>query len=95
VLYFVIYLAVMSLAGVILTLHDKQVSRIPGHRRIPEAALLAVAALGGSVFMLLAMRLSCHKTQHAKFMLGIPCIILLQVAVLYVLIFKLNIFKIL
>jgi len=94
-LYLVIYLALLSLVGIFLTLYDKKVSEIKGHRRIPEATLLLVAALGGSVFMLMTMRLSHHKTRHAKFMLGIPGIILVQVAILYYLIFRVNLFGIL
>jgi len=94
-LYLVLYLAAISMTGAILTVYDKKASKLPGHRRIPEAALLTAAALGGSVIMLMTMRLIRHKTQHAKFMLGIPAIILVQVAVLYALIFRMDVFGIL
>lgn len=36
--------------------------------------------IGGSVAMLAAMRIVRHKTKHAKFMVGIPVIIILQIA---------------
>ncbi len=55
-------------------------------RRVPENTLLAIAALGGSVAMLITMRTIRHKTQHAKFMLGIPVIIVLQCALVVALV---------
>ena len=48
--------------------------------RTPEKTLLILSALGGSVAMLITMLLIRHKTKHVKFMLGIPIIIILQVA---------------
>jgi len=51
------------------------------HRwRTKESTLLIIAALGGSVAMLLTMLIIRHKTKHAKFMVGIPLIIALQAA---------------
>ena len=48
--------------------------------RITEAALLLLAALGGSPAALLAMRVFHHKTLHKKFRYGVPAILLVQVA---------------
>ena len=48
--------------------------------RIPEATLLLLAALGGSIGALLAMRVFRHKTQHKKFRYGVPAILLVQLA---------------
>lgn len=47
-------------------------------RRIPEKNLLIISALGGSIAMLITMRAIRHKTQHTKFMVGIPAIIIAQ-----------------
>lgn len=49
--------------------------------RIREAALLLLAALGGSIGALLGMKVWRHKTMHKKFKYGIPLIIILQVAI--------------
>lgn len=49
--------------------------------RIPEATLLLLAALGGSIGALLAMRVFRHKTQHKKFRYGVPAILIVQMAV--------------
>lgn len=53
---------------------------VTAYRRIPEKTLLIISALGGSVAMLITMRAIRHKTQHMKFMLGIPAIIVAQCA---------------
>ncbi len=47
--------------------------------RIAEKTLLGLAAIGGSVGALLAMRMFHHKTKHKKFYIGVPVIILLQI----------------
>ncbi len=49
--------------------------------RIPEATILLLAALGGSIGALLAMRVFRHKTQHKKFRYGVPAILIVQMAV--------------
>lgn len=56
--------------------------------RIPEATLLGLAVIGGSVGAWIAMRLFHHKTLHNKFRYGIPVIFLLQTALaLYLLLY--------
>lgn len=75
-----LWLAAVSGLAVILTLHDKRAAR-RGARRVPERMLLLVCALGGSAAMLAVMRIVRHKTKHAKFMVGIPVMIVVQVAV--------------
>lgn len=47
--------------------------------RIPEATLMTVAALGGSIGSLIGMYTVRHKTKHLKFTLGIPLILAAQV----------------
>lgn len=47
--------------------------------RIAEKTLLMLAAIGGSVGALIAMRVFHHKTKHKKFYIGVPVIILLQI----------------
>ena len=46
--------------------------------RIPEATLLGIAAIGGSLGALLAMRLFRHKTKHPRFFLGLPILLVLH-----------------
>ena len=56
--------------------------------RVPEATLLMLAALGGSVGALLGMFVFHHKTKHKKFLIGVPLILLAQLALAYQLFVK-------
>lgn len=80
--YIAVYLILISLLAVFFTLRDKHAAR--RHKwRVKERTLLLVSALGGSAAMLLIMLAIRHKTQHAKFMIGIPVILAVQVAALF------------
>ena len=74
------YLALISLVSVIVCIYDKIAAKKNPRHRTRERTLLLLSAIGGSVAMLLCMLLIRHKTKHAKFMVGIPVIIALQVA---------------
>lgn len=50
--------------------------------RIPEATLLMLAVVGGSVGAWLGMKAWRHKTRHKKFRYGVPAILLLHVVTL-------------
>lgn len=50
-----------------------------GKWRIPEATLLMLAVVGGSVGAWLGMKVWHHKTRHRKFRYGVPAILLLQI----------------
>ena len=76
-----IYLAAISVISVTVCIYDKLISKKNRvELRIPERNLLILSALGGSVAMYIAMQITHHKTKHAKFMIGIPVIMLLQAA---------------
>lgn len=51
--------------------------------RIPEDTLIWMAIVGGSVGALLGMYLFRHKTQHKKFKIGVPLILLVQLVLTY------------
>lgn len=50
--------------------------------RIPEASLIGLAIIGGSIGALAGMKIWHHKTLHPKFKYGIPIIIIFQIIVL-------------
>lgn len=77
--YFLLYLLLVNAIGFLLMLIDKQKAK-RGRWRIPEATLMGVAALGGSIGSLLGMYTFRHKTRHIKFTLGIPVILIAQIA---------------
>ena len=80
----VIFLLFMNILGFSLMFSDKQ-RAIRGRWRIPERTLFLVAVLGGSLGSLLGMRLFHHKTRHRYFVVGMPLILIVQLAVGYIL----------
>ena len=74
-----IYLLEINAAAALLCAVDKRRAR-QNAWRVSEATLLLCAALGGSAGLLLAMLLLWHKVQRPKFILGVPLILLLQLA---------------
>lgn len=52
-------------------------------RRIPEVTLFLVALLGGSLGAVIGMNFFRHKTKHWYFVVGMPLILILQLAVLF------------
>ena len=83
------YLAVISLVSVIVCCYDKIAAKKFTKHRTRESTLLLLSALGGSVAMLLTMYAIRHKTKHAKFMVGIPLIIIAQIAIVALILFLL------
>lgn len=77
--YLILYLLIINAVGFILMLVDKYKAR-KNLWRIPEATLMGVAAIGGSIGSLLGMYTFRHKTKHPKFTIGIPVILALQIA---------------
>lgn len=73
------YLFLINALGFALMCWDKRLSK-KHRRRIPEATLMWVAALYGSVGSLAGMYLARHKTKHPKFYVGIPLLLALQIA---------------
>lgn len=73
------WFVLISLTSVVVTVLDKLKAKF-SKWRIRESALLILSVLGGSVAMLITMLLIRHKTRKPRFMLGIPIIIILQLA---------------
>ena len=74
-----VYLIIINAAAFLLMLIDKQKAK-RGAWRIPEATLMGVAALGGSIGAIAGMYVFRHKTRHVKFFLGLPAILIIQIA---------------
>ena len=85
--YFLIYLLLINAVGFLLMLIDKWKAK-HNRWRIPEATLMWVAALGGSIGSLLGMYTVRHKTKHPKFTVGIPLILVAQLALAIYLIWR-------
>ena len=71
------YVAIISIVSVVMTIKDKSCAK-KGKWRVPEKTLFILSALGGSVAMYITMKTIRHKTQHKRFMIGIPAIMVVQ-----------------
>lgn len=76
-----IYVLIINLTAFFMYAIDKY-KAIKSQWRISEAALLMIACLGGSIGSLVGIYLCRHKTKHLKFTLGIPLILLIQIALI-------------
>lgn len=74
-----LYLLIINAIGFLLMLVDKLKAQ-KNLWRIPEATLMTAAALGGSIGAIAGMYTFRHKTKHLKFTLGIPLILIAQIA---------------
>ena len=77
-----IYLAVINVATFCTYGIDKMKAK-KSMWRIREGSLLMLAILGGSIGALLGMKIWHHKTMHKKFKYGLPLILLVQIALIY------------
>lgn len=79
---FWVYFGAINAVGFILPAVDKRRAK-KDKWRIRESTLFLIAALGGSICMYISMKIFHHKTQHKRFMIGIPIIILLQLLAIF------------
>ena len=76
------YLFIINAISLLLMLADKCKAQ-KNLWRIPEKTLFTAALLGGSVGSILGMYLFRHKTKHWYFVLGMPAILLAQLALVF------------
>lgn len=77
-----VYLTAINIFGIYIMYLDKRKAK-KGYWRVPEATLFMVAAIFGSLGILIGMKLFHHKTRHVKFVIGIPTILIVQVYLIY------------
>lgn len=82
--FLLIYLLIVNACAFLLMLADKRKAQ-KKLWRIPESTLMTIAAIGGSIGALAGMYCFRHKTRHIKFTLGIPAILIAQLAAAYLL----------
>lgn len=76
--FFLGYLFLVNALAFLLMLADKRKAQ-KKLWRIPEATLMTMAAIGGSIGALAGMYTFRHKTRKPKFYIGIPVILALQI----------------
>lgn len=74
------YLVALNVLAFAVYGWDKARSKVKGARRVSERMLFALALLGGSVGAIAGMYVWHHKTRHWYFKLGLPAILLAQLA---------------
>ena len=77
----IVALVILNVLSFVIMHYDKNNAR-RGKKRVSEASLLTLAAIGGSVSMLIAMYVYHHKTKKKRFKFGIPLIIILQISLI-------------
>lgn len=78
------FLIMINILSVIIMFLDKNNAKRQ-KQRVSEATLFFFGFLGGSLGLLIGMYIFRHKTKHLKFTLGIPILLLVNLA-FYVLI---------
>ena len=73
-----IYIVSINALALVLMLMDKYKAK-KNLWRIPEATLLGIAAIGGSLGAIVGMRLFHHKTKHLKFAIGLPILLVIHI----------------
>jgi uncharacterized membrane protein YsdA (DUF1294 family) len=73
-----IYIVVINALALVLMLMDKYKAK-KNLWRIPEATLLGIAAIGGSLGAIIGMRLFHHKTKHLTFSVGLPILLAIHI----------------
>jgi len=76
----IIYLAIVNMVAFMAYGIDKWKAK-HSRWRTPEAVLLTMAAIGGSVGAWLGMKAWHHKTLHNQFRIGVPLMLLAQIAI--------------
>lgn len=76
-----VYIVVINIVAYIMYGIDKRKAK-KHEWRIPEAYLIGIALAGGSVGAFSGMKIFHHKTKHVKFFVGIPLIMVIQIAAL-------------
>ncbi len=77
-----IYIIAITLTSILATIYDKIAAKRNPRNRIQERSLLTLGAIGGALPMMLTMVLIHHKTRKPKFMLGLPGMIFVHIALL-------------
>lgn len=74
-----VYLVIINLVAFIFCRKDKKYSQ-EGNKRISEGTLFCLAIAGGGIGLYVSMFVHRHKTRHGTFLVGIPAIVVLEVA---------------
>ena len=83
----IIYLVIINIFTFFIMWLDKRKAK-KGKWRIPENTLLFFAVIGGSIGGITGMYIFRHKTQKAKFVIGFPVVLICQILIIILQIWK-------
>lgn len=83
----IIYVIIINLTAFLSMYIDKKKAQ-KGSWRIKEATLMMFAVFGGSIGALAGMYTFRHKTKKLKFTIGIPTILISEIAMILFLLFR-------
>lgn len=79
-LFLAVYWVLLGIMTAIITAVDKSRAKNNGWRT-PEKTLIILALLGAALPEYITMKKIRHKTQHKKFMIGLPLIMVLHIVI--------------
>ncbi len=83
----IIYFIIINLVTFFVFGIDKR-KAIKQKWRISEFTLIMLCVIGGSFGGLLGMKVFRHKTKHSKFYIGVPLIIIIQLIICGIILYK-------
>ncbi len=83
----IIYVIAINIIAFLAMFIDKRKAE-KGKWRIKEATLLVLALVGGSIGATIGMYRFHHKTKKARFFIGIPVMIFLQILIIIAILIK-------
>lgn len=85
--YIILYLVIINIVGVGAMVIDKFKAE-KGYWRIPEKTLFIITLLGGGFGTIAGMYIFRHKTKKLKFTVGLPTILISEIALIIYLAYK-------
>lgn len=83
----IIYVIAINIIAFLAMFIDKRKAE-KGKWRIKEETLLVLALVGGSIGATIGMYMFHHKTKKARFFIGIPVMIFLQILIIIAILIK-------
>lgn len=81
------YLLIINLIGFLSMGIDKYKAK-KGYWRIPEGTLMIITMLGGGIGTITGMYMFRHKTKKLKFTVGLPTILISEIAIIIYFLYK-------
>jgi len=75
----IVWIVFINAVAYLVMSEDKRRARM-GRDRVPEKTLFLLAAIGGALGIWIAMYRKRHKTRHLTFKVGVPLLLVVNVA---------------